>query len=232
MRIVFIGAGSLTLKTATLLIKRGHEVVIIERNKEIIDRITNSMDCGLIYGDGTIPAVLREVDPEHCDMLICLAGNDQANIIAGLVGRSLGFNKVVTKVEDEEFEHICIELGLENTIVPVRTTSRYLADIVEGQDILEISAMIKGEARTFSFVVKEGEEGRQENLKLPAKTRMICLYRDGEFIMVDENTTTRQDDEVVLITQSDVIPILHEWLHKRERHAMTHNAENGKTPIE
>jgi trk system potassium uptake protein TrkA len=128
MRAVFIGAGSLAVVTAKLIRERGEEVVIIEQDKERIDALSEEVDCGFLHGDGSKPAMLREADPEHTDVLFALTGNDQANILASLVGRSLGFKRVVTKIEDYEFEHICKELGLEDVIVPSRTVGRYLAE--------------------------------------------------------------------------------------------------------
>ena len=128
MRAVFIGAGSLAVVTAKLIRERGEEVVIIEQDKERIDALADELDCGFLHGDGSKPAMLREADPEHTDVLFALTGNDQANILASLVGRSLGFKRVVTKIDDDEFEHICKELGLEDVIVPTRTVGRYLAE--------------------------------------------------------------------------------------------------------
>jgi trk system potassium uptake protein TrkA len=44
-------------------------------------------------------------------------------------------HEVVIIEKDKELDHICIELGLTETIIPVITIDRRLADIVEGQDI-------------------------------------------------------------------------------------------------
>ena len=128
MRAVFIGAGSLAMVTAKLIRERGEEVVIIEQDKERIDALADELDCGFLHGDGSKPAMLREANPEGTDVLFALTGNDQANILASLVGRSLGFKRVVTKIDDHEFEHICKELGLEDVIVPTRTVGRFLAE--------------------------------------------------------------------------------------------------------
>jgi trk system potassium uptake protein TrkA len=210
MRIVFIGANSLNVFTTRLLLDAGHEVIIIEADKARIDELAEDLDCGFIHGDGTRPAILREVAPEQSDLLFCLTDNDQANIIASLVGRSLGFPKVVTKVSSEEFEHICIELGLEHTIIPNRTIGHYLADMLSGQDTLDTSAMIKNEARLFSFVVQEKDTGPVKDLELPKNARVICLYRDGKFMLTDEDTTIEEDDEVVIITHKDNLSALGE----------------------
>jgi trk system potassium uptake protein TrkA len=200
MRAVFVGAGSLAVTTTRYLLKRGHEVVIIERDKDVIETLSPELDCGFLHGDGSRPAVLREAGPEHTDFLFCLTDSDQANIIASLVGRSLGFKQVVTKIEDAELEHICIELGLEDIIIPTRTIGRHLVEKLEGTDPLEISAKIKGDARVYSFIVRAGDAGKVQDLGLPEASRIVCLYRKGEFILPDADTALREDDEVILIT--------------------------------
>lgn len=209
MRAVFIGAGKLALMTARLLLKREHEVVIVECDKEVIENLSEVIDCGFLQGDGSKPAILKEADPEHTDILYCLTGNDQTNILASLVGRSLGFKRVVTKIDDPEFEHICIELGLEDTIIPSRTTGRHLADMFEGQDPLELSTMIRDEARVFSFVVKKGAASDAiDDLELPNGSRVICLYREGKFIIPETETRLKIDDEVVVLTHRKNLAIL------------------------
>jgi trk system potassium uptake protein TrkA len=122
------------------------------------------------------------------------------------VGRSLGFARVVTRIESTEFEHICIELGLKDTIIPARTIGRYLSDMVKGQDPLELSTMIKDEARVFSFVARAEEEGPVRDLQLPEQSRVICLYRDGHFLMADEDTALKLGDEVVILLHSKHLP--------------------------
>jgi len=81
---------------------------------------------GFIHGDGTRPAILREADPESTDMLFCVTHDDQPNIIGSPVAHSLGFSRVVTKIDDPELEHICAELGLADSLVPIHTVGRYL----------------------------------------------------------------------------------------------------------
>jgi trk system potassium uptake protein TrkA len=200
MRAVFIGASALSVMTARFLLARGHEVVVIEKDKEVIDALSSELDCGFLHADGAKPAVLREADPEHTDVLFCLTGSDQANIISSLVGRSLGFGRVVTKINDPEFEHICIELGLEDMIIPARTVGRHLAEMFEGTNPLEISAMIKAEARVFSFVARDEDARPLAELELPEKTRVICIYRDEKFLLPQDGDRLKAGDEVVLIT--------------------------------
>jgi trk system potassium uptake protein TrkA len=200
MKAVFVGGSPLSVMSTRLLVKRGHEVVIVERDKARIESLADELSCGFVQGDGSKPAILHETDPEHTDFLFCLTDNDQTNIIASMVGRSLGFARVVTKIEDPGFEHICMELGLKDTIMPALTIGRYLADMLEGQDLLELSAMIKDEARVISFIVQASDAGPVSALQLPAESRVICLYRNEKFMMAEGDTVLKENDEVVVLT--------------------------------
>jgi len=212
MRIAFVGAGEVTTMTADLLIKRGHEVIIIEKEKSIIDELADSLDCSFLHGDGTTPPILREVGPEQTDVLFCMSDSDQSNLISSLVGRSLGFKRVIPSIHDPEFEGICWELNLKDTIWPSRTISRYLADMVEGRDILELSTVIKDEARFFTFTVDQEEGKKLEELDLPENARAICYYRDGQFSLITDESAVklRKGDEVVILTHSESIKDLRE----------------------
>jgi trk system potassium uptake protein TrkA len=215
MRAVFIGAGKVSVETAKALIKKGHEVIIIETVKAKIDELSEEMDCSFLMGDGSHPNLLREVNPAQTDFLFCLADSDQDNIIASLVGRSLGFKRIVTSIGDPQFEDICHVLGLEETIIRSRTISRYLEDMVGGSKETETSTVIKDEGRFFTLIVKEEDTGAAKDLKLPADAKVICYYRDDKFSHADEETTFRIGDEVVILTHSKNMHALQERWHPK-----------------
>jgi len=215
MRTVFVGAGTVSVETAKALIKKGHEVVVIETDKAKIDELSEEMDCSFLQGDGSQPDILREVDPKHTDFLFCLTDSDQDNVIASLVGRSLGFNRVVTSIGDPQFEVICHELDLKDTIIPSRTISRYLEDMVGGGENVELSSVIKDEARFFTLTASEEDTVAAKDLELPAGARVICYYREGKFFHADEETTFLMGDEIVVLTHSKNLPALQErWQPK------------------
>ncbi len=215
MRAVFIGAGALAVMTVRMLLERGHEVVVIECNKERIDALSEDLDCGFLHGDGSKPALQREADPDATDVLFCLTDNDQSNILASLVGRSVGFARVVTKIDDPEFEHLCMELGLEDVIIPSRTIGQYLADMFEGRDHMELIATVKGEARIFSFIAGKDDESAIQDLDLPEQSRVMYLYRDEQLLLPDSDTRLKEQDEVVIVTHRDALDALRERWGKK-----------------
>ena len=205
----------MTVITARALTKQSHEVIIIEVDKEKIDRLSDELDCSFVQGDASKPAILSQVNPKDCDFLFCLTDSDQANIITALLARSMGFKRVVPSIEDDELQQLCGELELEDTIIPVRTMSQYLENMVRGLDNIELSTVLKHDARLFTFVAGKKESGKIGELDLPEGTRIIFYYRDDQFEFVNEEVSLQKGDEVVILTHSKNLPDLNErWAPK------------------
>ena len=200
MRAIFVGASPLTIMTARRLLKAGHDVVIIDKDEDKISDLSETLDCGFIHGDGSRPVVLEELSPGEADMLFCLSSDDQDNIIASLVGQTMEFSQVVTKIEDPDFEGICTKLGLESVIVPDRDVGERLADLVEGHDVADLSTAVEGGIRFFHFVAREKDAGDSSALDLPGESRVIVVTRDGDPEIVGEEGEIKQDDKVLVVT--------------------------------
>lgn len=208
MRSVFVGASSLAIATAKRLLEHGHEVVVIDKDEEKIEELSEELDCGLIHADGSRPSKLEEVGPDDTDYLFCLSDDDRANIIASLVGRELEFARVVTRIEDAEFEPICVHLGLESLIIPEQEIADSLLDMAEGREPTGLSTVLKGGVRFFTFIAEERHEGPVRDLRLPDKTRVIAVTRDDDSKVATEETEIRKDDEIFLITEEENLDAL------------------------
>jgi len=216
MRIVFSGINPTTVKTAKQLIKQGHEIILIELNKDKIDELSEELDCSFLHGDSGKPSILSQAAPEECDFLFCLTDSDQANIITSLLGRTMGFSQVITCIHDEDLLSLCDELNLDHAIVPDRTMSQYLENIVRGLDTVELSTLLRGDARFFTFIAGKKDKGSVADLDLPEKSKVIYYYRDDTFYFAEEDTTLRENDEVVILTSSEHLTDLRKRWHPQE----------------
>jgi len=210
MRICFLGTGTTVVATARTLVDAGHEVVLVDVDAARVEELSETLDCGFVNGDGSKPDVLRQVGPDQTDFLFCMMPEDQDNIIASLVGESLGFRRVVTSIADQEFDPICHQLGLNDVINPTSTISRYLSDMVEGIDTFELSSTLKYSARLFTFVAEKGDSKKVEELAFPDRSRVICYYRGETFHLAEPDTELKAGDEVVVLTDEDNLQALRE----------------------
>ena len=128
----------------------------------------------------------------------------------------MGFKRIITSIQDEDLEPLCKELGLEDTIIPVRTMSQHLDNIIEGFDNIELSTLLKENSRLFSFIASKEDEGPIDDLDLPDGSRVIYYYRDDEFFFVEEETKIHKDDEIVILTDSKHLSDLIERWNPKE----------------
>lgn len=202
MRVVLVGASAVAVAAARILVSRHHEVVFVERDKQKIDGLAETLDCGFLNGDGSRPGMLKEAGPAQTDCLLCLTNHDQDNILASLVAKSMGFERIITKIEDPEYQHLCTELGLSETIIPDMNTAGTLADMVSSSETTDLSSAIRGEARFFTFVAGEEDEAPISELELPKEASVILVYRDKETFFATPDMALQARDEVVVLTHS------------------------------
>lgn len=210
MRVVFIGTDPLAVMTAEILLDKGHDVVIVEPDEIRIDFLATKLDCGFIQAEGSYPAVLREVSPKNTDILFCLGSNDRDNVLASLVAKALGFERIFTKIDDPEFQHICIELDLEDIIIPDREAAKSLVDTALGQTKADMATTLSGDIRFYTFVVRNGFPPTVGELDLPPHTLAIAMTRNGHSTVVTANTPLHEGDEVVLVTSAAQMTTLKE----------------------
>ncbi len=187
-----------------------HEVIIVEIDKNKIDELSEEMDCSFLHGDAATPGILKEVNPKTCDFLFCLCNDDQTNIITSLLGRSLGFKRVVTNIENPEMEQMCREIGLEDIIIPVQATTRHLENMIKGLDLVEISSVLKFGTRLYTFIAGEKEAVAADELGLPESARILFYYRDETLCFTDGQTRFEKGDEIVVICDTETLPELTE----------------------
>jgi len=122
----------------------------------------------------------------------------------------------------------CSQLGLEDTIIPSRTISRYPQDMVGGSEHVELSTFLKHEARFFTFTAKDEDAVAVKALKLPAEACVVCHYREEKFAHADEETKLRTGDEVVILTHSKNLGELEKRWQPKQREEETADSTSAK----
>lgn len=67
MKIIIIGAGNLGIQIARELIAENRDVIMIERNPDIVRGIANELDCLVMEGNGENLDILEEAGISNAD---------------------------------------------------------------------------------------------------------------------------------------------------------------------
>ncbi len=112
MRVIICGGGQVGYNIAKQLIRENHEVTVIDKDPELIQKINDSLDAKAIMGFASHPDVLDRAGAADADMLIAVTYSDEVNMVACQVAHSL-FNvpSKVSRVRHrnylmEEWKHL------------------------------------------------------------------------------------------------------------------------------
>ena len=96
MNIIIAGSGNVGRYLAKKLVKEGHDIVIIDTNKEILKEVESSYDLISLYGSCTSFSVLKEAGVANCDLFIAVTNSEDSNVLACVFAKKFGAKKTVT----------------------------------------------------------------------------------------------------------------------------------------
>ena len=204
MRIIIVGASPLGIDLATLLIHKGDDVILIERDPQKAKEIAETLDCTVINAEGTRPDILEKAEIAKADAIVATTDHDQDNIITGLIARTMTVPMIVIKTDEVQFQGVAKKLGFSHVVNPSHATSIIISDSLRGVDTIELSTLMRGNVRFRSLIIGEKQAGKRLfDIKLSKNTDYIGLYRGGEFIFPAENPTLQAGDEILFVTTQE-----------------------------
>ena len=204
MHITILGASRFGVATAKQMIADGHEVVLIDEDRARLDELSEELDCGMIHGDGTLPSVLRDAFGDGSDAFVALTNEDDVNILASIVAKSVGYERVIPQIVRPELLTIAEELSLDETITPHESIARSIASALEQHTRFETDLSLRNELRILSLHVPDTMEPVTiGDLKLPGSSRVIARIREGSETLADSDTELRPGDAIMIVVDHD-----------------------------
>jgi trk system potassium uptake protein TrkA len=118
--VVIIGCGRLGSILANRLSREGNNVVLIDRDRNAFDKLTNDFSGFQIVGDAVELAVLRQAHIQEADCVLVTTRQENVNLMVAQVAQSVfSVPQVIARVYDPAREQIYEQFGVD-TICPTR----------------------------------------------------------------------------------------------------------------
>ena len=205
---MIVGASPLGAATARMLIAARHDVVIIDRDRATLDALGESMDCGFIHGDGAAPASLRHARGDENAALLSLTNHDEDNVLAALLGRSVGYDRVIPKIVNAELAELCEELGLDDALFADETMAASLTDSLQQDAAVEGEATLGEGLRLMRVMAEDSHAGPAGELDLPKGARLVSIRGDDGARLAEPDSEIAEGDALVLAVDDDAAAAL------------------------
>lgn len=99
MKIIIVGAGRTGIALIEALLQRSYnDITIVERDKHLLNRITDTYNVNGIVGSGASRESLYNAGADTADVLIALTPVDEINILCCMQAKSIGTQYTVARV--------------------------------------------------------------------------------------------------------------------------------------
>ena len=114
MYIIVVGCSRVGVTIAQSLESEGHNVVVVDRSRENLQKLGRSFSGITVVGSGFAPEVLKEAGIERADVLLAVTDSDNANIVCAQVARKLfNLEKVFARIYDPARAATYQKMGVE-----------------------------------------------------------------------------------------------------------------------
>ena len=187
MKIVIVGDGKVGFALTAQLAQEGHDIVVIDNNKKVLQESAEQLDVMVVHGNGAGVKAQKQAGVEDADLLIAATSADEINLLCCIVARKLGSAHTIARVRNPEYvEQIYFlkdELGLSMTINPERAAAREISRLLQFPSFLKRDSFAKGRAEIVEMVIKEGsvlEDKLLSELYQIAKVQvLVCAVKRG-----------------------------------------------------
>ncbi|MBM4306612.1 MAG: TrkA family potassium uptake protein [Deltaproteobacteria bacterium] len=136
-RVVVIGLGIFGFNIAKDLYENGFEVVAIDKDKEVVQKIRDH-STKAILADGTDKEIMESIGLQEDDVVIVSFGEDlAAATLLTLHLREMKVKRIIVKAPDEDHKHVLEKVGATEVIIPEKEMADKIARGLISPNVLD-----------------------------------------------------------------------------------------------
>ncbi len=226
MKIAIVGAGKLGIKVANALLGGDHSITIIDKNEDVLNKVSQQLDVLTVCGNAKQISLLKEHEIGTFDFLLAVTGSDEKNIVIASFAKKLGCSKVIARVRDPEhmnqLDFIKETMSIDHIVNPDMAITNEIYKYLVEKYTLTGGVFSTGKVALIQFGVKryKGLAGLSmiEVKNVLPNMLVVAISRNGKIIIPHGNTVIEPTDTLYLIGEKSQIMELHKKVHEKGKY--------------
>lgn len=208
---LIVGGGVITHYLCGILDRSGIRLRIIEKDYKRCEELSGLWQkCDVIHGDAADRELLIEEGISTAGAFIALANLDEENILLSVFAKSVGCNKLITRINRIDYDRVLDQLDLDTIICPKNITSDIIVRHVRamqntvGSNVETMYNIIQDKVEASEFIIKENSPIANiplYQLKFKSDVLVASITRDGQVIIPRGQDTIQTGDAVVIVSK-------------------------------
>ena len=225
MKIIIAGAYAIGNYLASLLTRSNEEITIIDTDEEALDSINPDLDVLTMHASPISIKALREIGTSSADLFIAVTHDQEVNMCACTMAKSLGVKHTVAKVEEYEYakeknKEVLRAMGIDSIIYPEMLAAQ---DIIKGLKMSWVRQRwdVYGGALTMLGIkLREGctilDRPLKELIGPDDPYHIVAIKRGNETIIPRGDDSLKLYDIAYFMTTPQNIPLIRRIVGKEK----------------
>ena len=199
------GLGRYGIAVARELVENGKEVIAVDGNQKIVNDAAAFLPI-CKCADVTDIEVISRLGIENIDtVIICMAGNLEASVMAVTLCKEAGVKTVIAKCANEMQQKILLRVGADKVVFPENESGIRLAKNLLSSGFIDMISISKDVSIVEIEVKNEwlGKNLIELNLRKKYGLNIVAIKKDGK-VNVNINPELVLDANTALIVIADV----------------------------
>ena len=201
MKILIIGAGQVGYFLCERLSLEGHEVTLIDRDSDHLQRTQDRLNVMGIVGNGASAESLEQAGIKDTEIFIAVTDMDEVNILACLLAREYGVPTRVARVKSIEYSGGGAvlskeKLGIDLLINPDDAVAEEISKIACRSGAFDVAEFVEGQIQFIGYRIGESSPLCDLTLKELGEIRGIYRFVVTAISRGDKTIIPRGDDTI------------------------------------
>lgn len=218
MLIVVAGAGLVGGGLARRLIENKHDVVFIDPQKKLCDKLYAETGAVAITGNAAQIETLEQAEVGKADVFVAATNNDADNLSSSTLAKSLGVSRIIVAMRNPAYEKAFEMAGVDSIVRVTDLMDNQMMLAVEQPKVLKVTTIGGGRADIYTVIVPQkakvaGQtiQDIAQNSAFPSQCVFVAIFNKGseELTIPRGQQVVKAGDELYLIsTEKDIIKAL------------------------
>jgi trk system potassium uptake protein TrkA len=208
MRVAIAGAGNVGTYIAGDLRAAGHDVLLLEKNVDLVRKLRDTLDVEWVPADACEVASLQRAGLDSVDVMVAATGDDEDNLVISLLAKQeFAVPRVVARINHPKNQWLFNESwGVDVSVSTPHLLTALVEEAVSVGSLVRLLQLQGGEARLVEVTLAGDSpaDGKSiVDLGIPRDATVVAVIRKDHVIVPRGDTILYAGDEVVALVTPD-----------------------------
>ena len=208
MKVAIAGAGKVGTYIADDLLKAGHQVLLIEKEPAVVDRLRLELPAEYHLSDACEISELHEAGLADVDVMVAATGEDQVNRVVSLLAKQeFAVPRVVARVNHPKNQWLFNETwGVDVSVSTPHLLTALVEEAVSVGSLVRLMSLENDRARLAEVKLAETSPSigkKIVDLGFPRDSTVVAVLRNEHVVVPRGDTSLVEGDEVMVLVTAE-----------------------------